>query len=345
MDLRVMADQTDVCPGASVNVAPSNIPQGATLDWSLNGQSVSQGPSFTFGTTGRDPGSYTIGLTAAAPEFNKGTANTTVNLLPYRAPTGSLQVSPSEIWVGEQATLTPNFAAGQCGGSLRAPELAASEGSISGTKYDSTGVQFDPSDNSEQRKTVKLMARAADDKGAATAEATIVVKRKAVATARRLPDIIFPQSSARVNNCGKRVLLEDLKSLTDSDPTGKVVFVGHETEKEQKVANLDRLRALNAAAVISAGQGICTNFPASQIMVSAAGAAENGVEPQPHFCGTSAVPKTGERSGSAVRESDAQAQYRRVEVWFVPTGGAVPASVKDQQDASAMSVSSLGCPK
>ena len=49
------------------------------------------------------------------------------------------------------------------------------------------------------------------------------------------------------------------------------MFVGHITEKEK--AELDRARALNAAAVISAGKGICSNFPATQIQISAAGAA------------------------------------------------------------------------
>jgi hypothetical protein len=344
MSLGVTAAQTQLCPGASIRIAPSgDVPQGAALEWTVNGQSTSQGPSFEFGTTGRDPGSYTIGLAAAAPEYNNASARTTVTVLPYRAPSGSLQVSPSEIWAGEKATVTPSFTPGQCGGSLGTPEISATEGSISGGQFDSSGVQFDPSDNSEQRKTVKLQARVADEKGSGTAEATLVVKKKAAVMAKRLPDIVFPAASTRVNNCGKRVLLEELKSLIDRDPTGKVVFVGHITEKEK--AGVDRQRALNSAAVISAGQGICTSFPANQILVSAAGGADNGVDLQPHFCGTSATPKTGELAGQIVKESDTQAKYRRVEVWFVPTGGAMPASLKDYQDASALSVSSLGCPK
>jgi hypothetical protein len=102
---------------------------------------------------------------------------------------------------------------------------------------------------------------------------------------------------------------------------------------------------MNAAAVISAGKGICSSFPASQILVSNAGATDNGVEPQPHFCGTSTTPKTNELGGQSVRESDAQAKYRRVEVWFVPTNGVMPASAKDTKEASALAVSSLGCPK
>jgi hypothetical protein len=206
-------------------------------------------------------------------------------------------------------------------------------------------VQFDPSNNSEQRKTIRLQARVADERSEARADATVVVKKKAVILATRLPDIVFPDGNARVNNCGKRVLLEELRSLIERDPTGKVVFVGHVAEKEKKPANLDLQRALNAAAVISAGQGICARFPPSQILVSATGTASNGVDLQPHFCGTSAIPKTDELRGQAVQATDDLAKYRRVEVWFVPTGGVLPASLKDYQDASALSVGTLGCPK
>jgi hypothetical protein len=345
MSLRLGAGEAGgVCAGESVTLTPNGEwPETATMAWSVNGQPTSQGRSFEFGTTGRDAGAYKIGLAAAAPEYNDASAETTINVLPYRAPSGTLEVSPREIWAGEKATVSARFDQGQCGGPLRGPELSANEGTVSGSVYDSSGVQFDPSDNSEQRKTVTLQARVADQKGVTAAEASVLVKKKAVIAATRLPDIVFPANSARVNNCGKRVLLEELKSLIDRDPTGTVAFVGHVTDKE--TSDLDRHRAMNAAAVISAGQGICPSFPVSQIQVSGAGAADNGVDAQPHFCGTSAIPKTGELSGQMVKESDANAKYRRVEVWFVPTGGVPPPSLKDSQAASAIPVSSLGCPK
>lgn len=344
MQFGVMAAQAEVCPGAAVTITPSGeIPQGASLAWSVNGEAVSQGPSFEFGTTGRNPGTYTISVAASAPEYDEASARTVVTLLPYRPPSGSLEVSPSEILAGQRATVTPKFIPGQCGGSLKTPVVTASEGTVNEGQFDSSGVQFDPADNSEQRKTVKLVAQVADEKSTGTAEATVVVRKTATIMAKRLPDIIFPAASARVNNCGKRVLLDELKSLVDRDPTGKIVFVGHITGNEKE--GLDRERALNSAAVVSAGQGICTSFPANQVLVSAAGAADNGVDLQPLFCGTSTVPKVGELSGQMVKESDEQAKYRRVEVWFVPSGGNLPASVKDYQEASALSVSSLGCPK
>ncbi len=78
---------------------------------------------------------------------------------------------------------------------------------------------------------------------------------------------------------------------------------------------------MNAAAVMSAGSGICVDFPANQILVSSVGDNNNGVDFQPFFCGTSTVPSTPEVSGSAVSPNDQQAKFRRVEVWFVATGG------------------------
>jgi len=216
------------------------------------------------------------------------------------------------------------------------------EGSISGVDYNSSGVQFDPSNNSEQRKTITVAAKVADDKGSASAETNILVKKKAALMAKRLPDIVFPTGSARVNNCGKRVLLEELKTSLDNEPGGKVVFVGHQTDSEAKWPELDQKRALNAAAVISAGQGICGSFPSSQIYVSAEGGAQNGVDLRPHFCATSAGE---ERPGQGVLESDDAAKYRRVEVWFVPAGGVPPASLRAYKDSATLSVNALGCPK
>ena len=223
------------------------------------------------------------------------------------------------------------------------PVISASEGSVTGNQFDSSAVQFNVSDAAEQSKTVAFEARVQDVGGTGTANARIVVKRPAMAT--RLPDIIFPPRSSRVNNCGKRVLLEELKSFMERDPRGNVVLVGHVSDGETAPSGLDQQRALNAAAVISAGQGICGSFPTTQILVAAVGPADNGTGFQPNFCGASATPRTAERLGQAVKDSDEQARFRRVEVWFVPPGGKPPASASEYQNASTLAVSSLGCPK
>jgi len=318
----------------------ATLPEGATQQWTVNGEAINQASSFEFGTTGRQAGSYRIGLKVTAEGYNDASAETTVTLREYQTPSGTLQASPSEIWAGDKATLVANFSSSQCGGMLGQVRFAASEGSITGNQFDSSSVQFDPSNTSEQQKTISIAATVSDEKGTGSARTDIVVKKKV--TAKRLPDIVFPVGSDRVNNCGKRVLLEELKGYTSSDASGQVILVGHQSDAESKWPGLDQKRALNAAAVISAGQGICTNFPANQVQVSVAGAAETGVDYQPHFCGTSAG---GERPGQAVQESDESAKYRRVEVWFVPSGASLPASVKDYKDAATLSVNSLGCPR
>ncbi len=338
MSLQLSAAQTELCPGGNVTLSPTGMPQGADYQWTIEGQPTSKAQSLDFGTTGRDPGNYNVRVTVTAPEYNDATAGTAIRVRPYGPPAGTLEVSPREIWVGEKANIAANFNTGQCGGTLQTPVITASEGSVSGSQFDSSAVQFDPGATSEQRKTVTLSAKVEDGKGSGTAQTTVLVKKQAMP--KRLPDIVFANNSSRVNNCGKRVLLEELKAVIESDPSGKVILVGHTSEKEAGKAGLDQARALNAAAVISAGSGICYSFPASQVMVSGAGAVDNGVDYQSHFCGS-----TQELPGSLVKESENDAKYRRVEVWFVPSGGAVPASLKDSKDAVSLSVSGLGCPK
>jgi hypothetical protein len=204
---------------------------------------------------------------------------------------------------------------------------------VQGNQFDSTGVQFDSSNSAEQRKTVTITATCADSRSTGTATTAVTVIKKAVITAIRLPDVLFDANSARVNNCGKRVLLEQLRAYFERDSAGKVVLVGHQSSDE-KPANLAEQRALNAAAVVSASTGICLAVPQSQVLVSSPGVKQNGVPFEPGFCSSSV------RGGSSTA-----AEMRRVEVWFVPNGGELPASLKDYQDASALPVSGLGCPK
>jgi hypothetical protein len=64
---------------------------------------------------------------------------------------------------------------------------------------------------------------------------------------------------------------------------------------------------------------------------------------RPLFCGASTDVK--ERSGQAVKSTDSRAQFRRVEVWFVPGGAAMPPGISGLQDVPAAEVKKLGCPK
>jgi outer membrane protein OmpA-like peptidoglycan-associated protein len=338
----IQANPGAICPGAQATVSPgAGVPAGAALQWTVNGTPAGQAGTLAFSSAGRNPGSYTIGVKATAAGYNDATAQTTVTVRAYVAPTGTLTVSPSEIFIGEKATLNANFAPGQCGGPLGPVALAAAEGSVSGTQYDSTGVRFDPADTSEQQKTIMLAASVKDQGGSGSAQATVLVKQKAVITAKRFPDIVFASASDRINNCGKRVLLEDLKNSLDSNPNGTVVFVGHTGDKEKASSDLDLKRALNAAAVISAGADVCLGFSAANILVTGAGKADNGIDFQPRFCQASTI----ERPGDLIQQADDEVKNRRVEVWFVPPGGVAPASAQGSRDALGLQVKNLGCPK
>jgi outer membrane protein OmpA-like peptidoglycan-associated protein len=341
INVSLSASPASVCPGESVQVtATTNAPDSASYQWTINGESTSQAKTLTFGTNGREAGNYNVGLTLSAPGFNTGTGSTSVTVRPYVPPSGSASASPSEIFAGDTSTITANFT-NQCDGPVQPPVCTASEGTVSGMTYNSAGVQFDPSISGDQQKNVTITCTAKDDRSSGTATTSIVVKKKANLQAIRLPDIVFARNNARVNNCGKRVLLEELKTYLDRDPSGKVVLVGHIDAGELKKLRLDEHRALNAAAIVSAGKGICLSFNPSQIMVQSSGEDQGGADFKPYFCEASVQ----ERGGSRVTAADKRAEYRRVEVWFVPTNGTMPASAGSAKDAGSLGVGKLGCPK
>jgi hypothetical protein len=329
------ANPLEVCQGESAQVDAS-IAGGdksqMSLAWSVNGQTVSQDPSFVFSTTGREPGTYQVEVTVHGPNLNPASAATTITVKPYMPPTGTAQASPAQVYVGEKFTLSASCS-GQCGGPIQAPTFTASDGSVQGDQFDSSSVQFDPSSNAEQRKTVTITASCADSRSVGTATTQIEVIRKATIAPVRLPDVMFHDNSARVNNCGKRILLEHLKSYYDRDTTGTVVLVGH-SSPDETAANLAAQRAMNAAAVITGATGVCLSIPQSQVQVSSPGVDQNGVPFDSSFCG----PSVGAGSSSS-------ADMRRVVVWFVPSGGQLPTSAANTQSAAALNVSSLGCPK
>jgi outer membrane protein OmpA-like peptidoglycan-associated protein len=335
--LSLNASPAELCPGNTAQLTP--VIQGATdknnlkYVWTVNGKPVSESPTFVFATDGLQPGTYSVALHVSGPDYNAANAGANITVREYRPPTGTVQANPAQLYVGEKATLTASFH-GQCGDPISDPVFTASEGTIQGNTFDSSTVTFDPTNKAEQRKSVTITAKVTDARGTeGTASTNVDVINKATISAIRLPDVLFPRDSSRVNNCGKRVLLEELRSYIQRDPTGTVVLVGH-SSSDEKISGLDMQRALNAAAVITAGSGVCLSIPKNQVQISATGADQNGVPLEPGFCG----PSVSAGSSSA-------ANMRRVEVWFVPTGGAPPASLKEHQDATALPVSELGCPK
>src|SRR5579885_2671576 len=288
LTLQLTPSATQVCPGDTVTITPSIAganPNDLKYVWYVNGQPISQGQTFSFGTAGRDAGTYKVSLAVNGANFNPAQAETDITVLQYVPPSGSVTATPSQIEYGEKSTLASNFQ-GQCGKcAIQTPTYTASEGTVPGDQFDSTGVQFSPS-NSEQHKTVTITATASDCTSTGTATTTIDVTKKATIAPVRLPDVLFSRNSSRVNNCGKRVLLEQLRAYVEKDPTGTVVLVGN-ASPDETVANLDMKRAENAAAVITAGTGVCMSVPQSQVMLQGNGTSQNGISFESGFCAAS----------------------------------------------------------
>jgi outer membrane protein OmpA-like peptidoglycan-associated protein len=330
--MTLAASPAEVCPGQTATLMPSF--SGASPNqlnfssWSVNGEQVSQSGSYEFQSDNRAPGTYTVKYTTGGNGLNRASAETTITVLEYQPPTGTVEANPAQISAGEKSTLSANFH-GQCGGPIQSPTYQASEGTIEGDQFDSSSMQWGPG---EQQKTVTITASAADNKTTGTATTTIEVTRGATAAAVRLPDVLFSHNSSRVNNCGKRILLEQLRAYYERDSSGSVVLSGH-SSSDETVSNLAQQRVENSTAVITAGTGTCLSIPQTQVQVSSPGAAENGPPYEDSFCRSSVGPWGP--------ESD----QRRVEVWFVPSGAQVPTSVSNLQPASTLPISNLGCPR
>jgi len=265
-----------------------------------------------------------------------------VTIKNYAPPTVQFTLSRNTIAFGDKLPLDATARGSDCGGNVTV-RYTASEGSISGNEFDSSGMSFDLNNRlKQQSKVVHLTATATDAKGgtgSATADLTVTLSPEA----RRLDDIIFPFDSARVNNCAKRLLLEQLTPMLRDDPNATVILIGHRDERERgrAAATLDRRRTLNAAAVLSAGTGICPMLELSRVKVKWVGTEQTDAT-RPLLCGASTEVK--ERPGQAIRSNDQRAQFRRVEVWIVPGGAAMP-PITGLEDAPASDVKKLGCPR
>ena len=336
----------DACPGDDVTLTAnaSGWPSGQTptYQWAINGQNVSgaNGSTFSVPTQGRQAGALRVTVTVSAGGSSATSDPATVNIRPYAPPTVTLSANPTTIPAGGTSTLTSAARTSDCAGGAATIRYSASEGSVSGNTFNSNGVGFDMSNRSKpQSKVVHITATATDPKGgtgSATADVTVTL----TAQAQRLDDIVYPANNSRVNNCAKRLLLEQLTPMLRDDPNAKVVLIGHRDTSERG-AGLDRTRVLNAAAVISAGTGICPQLELSRVKVGWVGTNQSSPT-RPSLCGTSTNVK--ERGGQTISASDTRAQFRRVEIWFVPGGAALPAGVT-ANDAPEPAIKALGCPR
>ena len=192
-----------------------------------------------------------------------------------------------------------------------------------------------------------VTATVRDSKGGSASASTNVTVNLG-AEVRHFGDILFPKDSARVNNCGKRVLIEQLYPVLAGNSNYDVVLVGHidssETPKgkSRRGRDLDRNRVLQTAAVLSGGSGTCSSLDVSRIKGSWVGATQE-TESLPTSCAVSTTaPK--ERRGAAIEDSS-EAKNRRVEIWLVPKGMSLPAAARDGKELPEADLKKIGCPK
>jgi outer membrane protein OmpA-like peptidoglycan-associated protein len=301
---------------------------------------------------------YEVCVTATARGVTSQKQCSSANVVPCTPPTISIGGLPSnEVFAGERITIPVATQPGSCQSPVKV-SYRAGDGVISadGT-LDTTNVAFDRTNRSKlQRRSVPVTVTATDEKGATGSAQTSIIVKLAPA-AQRLDDVLFASRNARVNNCGKRVLLELLTPRLRDDPEARVVLIGHIDQSENghpaaparkkgsrrataPVRQLDKARVLNAAAVISGGEGICPGLELSRIKVGYAGKSKGGAL-RPTFCGSSTEIQATKRAGA---KADARAPYRRVEVWIVPNGAEMPPGVTIQ-DAPEPEIKSLKCPK
>ncbi|MBV8551574.1 MAG: PKD domain-containing protein, partial [Acidobacteriaceae bacterium] len=350
-------------------------------EWTVNGQPTgSDSPDLPFTPTGAGPFNVQLTVTDVTPlppplEKPKkfpvrcwvqppaptapAPVTATATLTPNTAPPtiSSAAADPNTIScaavAGGQhtANLTAQATAGACGGNLTY-KWTVTEGTLTNdtsqtAAFDSSSVSFEGGAQA-QTKTVTATVTVTDQNGQ-TATQTTTITVNCPAQWVRLDDVVFAKNNARVNNCGKRLLIDDAPRVASGDYD--IVLVGHRDTDERAALpgkaskrapeagmDLDEARALNAAAVLSGGGGTCANVDPSRIKLDWVGTDQTS-ETRPGLCGTSNIK---ERRGQSTTEAD---KNRRVEIYLVPHNStSQPPAVKEIKPTPDV-LKALGCPK
>jgi outer membrane protein OmpA-like peptidoglycan-associated protein len=217
---------------------------------------------------------------------------------------------------------------GDCGGALTTT-WTASEGRLTANgnnaTFDPSSVAFGAAGLTDQVKQITLTATTRDTRNqTGTSNVQLTVRRRAVAV--QLADILFARGSTRVNNCGQRILTDDVYPQFRSGY--QIVLVGHTDPGDPRTANLDRNRAYAVGRLLaSGGRSPRNTIDIQNIKVDWVGN-EQTAPKNSRQCEAS----VREAPGNAISANDAAAANRRVEVWLVPMGATMPTSVKAAKD-------------
>lgn len=384
----ISGNEGTLCPGKPVNLH-TTLP-GAPTDrklkfaWTVNGEAQgSDSPDFTFTPTGTGSSNVQVtvsDITPPPPPMERPkkfpvrcwvqppapqpvapvNASTTITITAAAPTISNVSAEPTSLSCAANtsgthtANLTATATASACGGNLTY-KWTASEGSITNDSsanatFDSSSLNFEGGAQG-QTKSVTATVTVTDQQGQ-TASQTTTISVNCPPQFVRLDDVVYAKNNARVNNCGKRVLIDDAApKLAGGDYD--IVLVGHRDTDESQTGSaarrrgrrgatatdLDEQRVLNAAGVLSGGSGTCGQVDPSRIKVDWVGTDQTS-ETRPGQCGTSNVK---ERKGSQTTEAD---KNRRVEVYLVPHNStSMPPAVKNPKPLPEDQMKRIGCPK
>jgi outer membrane protein OmpA-like peptidoglycan-associated protein len=327
----------EVCGGTPINLSltattvPANVP--LQYQWAVNGTNTG-GNQNTLAFTPPDAGgnqTVTVTITdtsTGATRAQPATITQTIRVRPYVRPTVTATASAREVLVTDPPVTLTSSSQGDCGGALTTT-WTASEGRLTANgnnaTFDPSSVAFGAAGLTDQVKQITLTATTRDTRNqTGTSNVQLTVRRRAVAV--QLADILFARGSTRVNNCGQRILTDDVYPQFRSGY--QIVLVGHTDAGDPRTANLDRNRAYAVGRLLaSGGRSPRNTIDIQNIKVDWVGN-EQTAPKNSRQCEAS----VREAPGNAISANDAAAANRRVEVWLVPMGATMPTSVKAAKD-------------
>lgn len=283
-------------------------------------------------------------------------ANAAVTVSQAPPSISSVTATPNALAFNGEGPRTANLGgvaqSSPCGGNLTY-KWTVSEGSVSNDSspnaaFDVSSLNFEPSAQAQSKAVIATLT--VTDESGKTATQTTTITANYTPQWVRLDDVIYGKNNTRVNNCGKRLLIDDAAQRMQNGDYD-IILVGHrDTDENEKLAagkkgrkaaagpSLDEQRVLNAAAILSGGTGTCGKVDVSRIKMDVVGTDQTS-ETRTGQCGTS---NTQERKGSETSEAD---KNRRVEVYLVPHNSSVlPPAVKNVRAVPEAEVKALTCP-
>ncbi|MGA8027342.1 MAG: outer membrane beta-barrel protein, partial [Bryobacteraceae bacterium] len=219
----ITGGQGTLCPGKPITLhSTASDPAAHTLTyaWKLNGM-PSGANSADFSFTPNNAGDFTVQVTVSDstnPSRTVTAGPITLTVKEYAEPRiTSVTATPNALSCAADtngthtSSLSGQATGSACGGNL-SYKWTVSEGSV--TNDTSPNATFDASTlNFEggaqgQTKTVTATLTVTDETGKSASQSTDIIV-KCPPQFVRLPDVVFSKNNARVNNCGKRILIDE----------------------------------------------------------------------------------------------------------------------------------------